>query len=159
VGDVAAQQAAQQGLNAVGDVAAQQAAQQGLMAGDESLGLLGANYAAPVSDLSLNTVPVADKSMQAGLLDKGKFQLGKLAGGSTNAGGKGGSLATQMGLKMMMPQQQPQQTPMMRPQQGPQEPLHSPYGNPYGTSSGNSTGLPPMDEETRRKLRAMGYRV
>jgi hypothetical protein len=143
-------------MNAAGTTSANLAEQQAVEQAMQQ-GLLS-QTAAPVSDLSINTVPVNDLSTQAGLLDKGKYQLGKLASGSSTSKG-GSSLATQMGMKMMMPQQQPQQAPMMRPQQGPQEPLHSPYGNPYGTSSGNSTGLPPMDEETRRKLRAMGYRV
>jgi hypothetical protein len=143
-GTTTAQQAAQQ-----------QAMQAALSSGDESLGLLGANYSAPVSDLSVMAnggAPVADRSVQAGLLDK--TRLAFTSGGNT---GKGGQLAAQYGLKMMQPDQQPQ--PMAPPprQQGPMEPLPRSYNSgPYGTSAGNSMGLLTPEEERKRRMMMMG---
>jgi hypothetical protein len=139
------------------DLAAQQAALQaaqggGMAATDESAGLLGANYAAPVSDLSINTVPVKEASTQAGLLDKARLGF---TGGNSSTTGKGGLLAQQMGLKMMMPQQQPQRAPMGRPApQASNEQLHYAYGTPQGNSLGS-----PLTEEQKRKLRAQGYQI
>jgi hypothetical protein len=96
--------------------------------------------------------------LQSNLLNYGKQTANGLLNGG---GGKGAGMAQQMGMKMLLNQQQPQQ-PMAPPprQQGPVEPLPRPYNQgPYGTSSGNSMGMPSMDEEMKKKLRAMGYPV
>lgn len=59
------------------------------------------------------------------------------------------------GLLNPQQQQQPQPMPMQRPQQAQLEPLTNPYGD-----GGNSMGLLGMSEEEKKKyLRAMGYRV
>jgi hypothetical protein len=100
---------------------------------------------------------------QTGLL--GKLTVGsgtdKAAKGLLNGGGgKGSNMAQQMGMRMLFDQQQPQMPQSPPPRQGPVEPLPRPYNQgPYGTSSGNSMGMPSMDEEMKKKLRAMGYPV
>jgi hypothetical protein len=101
------------------------------------------------------------QTMQAGGANTAGGLLSKLAGG-----GAGGTSAQKMGMQLMtnnMGQQPPQQRPQAMPaRSGNAEPLPQPYGQragPYGTAQGNSIGLLDSEEERKKKLRALGYRV
>ena len=167
--EIAAEQAAQ--------IAAEEAAKQALSQGGQGILQTGAQETASQGLLqgSVNTVPVANTTMEAGLMDTGytpssfwnalnnpkasavsaanrglgtsMSQTGLLSSGSGT--GKGGMLATQMGMKMMAPEQQPPpQAPPPRQQASP-EPLATPYGNGLLTHE-------QMTEEQKRMLRARG---
>jgi hypothetical protein len=156
---------------AAGTTAAQAAAEQAAIQGAEQGGYgMAADYAAgaapeasgllsqsaaPVTDLSLNTVPVKDASTQAGLLDKARLAFSGGKGGATSTKA-GSSIATQYGLGLL--NQRPQQAPMAPGRPAPQasnEPLHYAYGTPQG----NSLGMSQLTEEQKRKLRAQGYQI
>ncbi len=123
------------------ELAAMQAAGGGLMSAAPSAGVVapGMQYAA-----------MAD----TGLINAGYPGMagGKMTGllGSQGAAQGGKALARQYGTGLMNQQPQQQRAPMLgqQPQQAPT--------SMYGPGSQSMYG---MDEETKRKLREMGYRV
>lgn len=141
--EIAAQQAAQ--------LAAQQAAQSGMAGGANTMegGLLDTGYTPSSLKNAVTLGPGSGQGMGTTMANYGRGLLSNAtAPSATKAASK---MATNMGAQGLMAQgqQQPQRTPMLGQSQQ-QQPMQM-----YGSQG----GMYGMDEETKRKLRAMGYQV